>query len=244
MSPPPNKSGSPTLIIALDHDNAQQALDFCKRLDPQRHAVKLGPMLLMREGLETVRRIVRLGFRVFLDMKWHDIPSVTASACAAAAELGVWMVNVHALGGPGMLKATRAALPQHENGPLLVAVTILTSLDETEFQRLGWRRKLADQVLLLASLAHEQKLDGVVCSAHEAPRLRAAFGPAFRIVSPGIRTAHTAHNDQARVMTPAIALANGVDHLVIGRSITRARDPQAALRTLENELEQDTPLQG
>ncbi len=225
------------IVIALDHGSARAALAFCEELDTARHAVKLGPRLLMREGLALVRRITRLGFRVFLDMKWHDIPHVTAEACAAAADLGVWMVNVHALGGPRMLEAARSALPRWEDGPLLVAVTILTSMDATEFGNMGWRQSLPGQVSLLAALAREKGLDGVVCSAREAPRIRAACGPDFRIVSPGIRSPQTARNDQQRIMTPAAAIANGVDHLVIGRAVTQAADPRAALRAIEAELE-------
>lgn len=224
----------PRIIVALDFAAAADALALAGRLHPARCAVKVGKELFVAEGPTVVRALVERGFRVFLDLKFHDIPNTVAQACAAATALGVWMMNVHAAGGRAMLCAARAAVHERAQrlgmrAPKLVGVTVLTSLDDDALGETGVTARAADHVLRLARLAHACGLDGVVCSAQEAPALRAALARPFLLVTPGIRPALSDANDQVRIVTPAAALANGADLLVIGRPITRAPDPQAAL---------------
>ncbi|GIX21262.1 MAG: orotidine 5'-phosphate decarboxylase [Gammaproteobacteria bacterium] len=227
---------APRIILALDHDEPVAALDLAARLDPRLCRLKVGKTLFTRGGPALVQRLVERGYEVFLDLKFHDIPNTVAGACRAAAALGVWMINVHALGGPAMLAAAREALAGLPRPPLLIAVTVLTSLDEAALAALGLPGRPADWVQRLAALAREAGLDGVVCSAHEAAALRARFGPGFRLVTPGIRPAGVDRGDQRRVMTPAEALRAGADDLVVGRAVTAAPDPLAALRALVESL--------
>ena len=194
----------------------------------------VGKELFTAADAGLVRELVRRGFRVFLDLKFHDIPNTAAQACAAATRLGVWMLNVHASGGSAMMSAARDAVARAaaETGapkPLLIAVTVLTSLSARDLAEIGIEATPEEQVLRLARLAQAQGLDGVVCSAREASTLKRALGPGFRLVTPGIRPAGAAAQDQARVMTPPEAIAAGADYLVIGRPITAAPDPLAAL---------------
>ena len=230
-------SGDPRIIVALDFADPKRALALVDRLDPAACALKVGKELFVAAGPEPVRRMIERGFRVFLDLKFHDIPNTVAQACAAATRLGVWMMNVHASGGRTMMQAAREAVA-HTSAerslprPLLVAVTVLTSLDGAELAQLGVVDSTEGQVLRLAKLAAACYLDGVVCSAAEAAPLRRALGPQFKLVTPGIRPAGVATNDQARVVTPEAALANGADYLVIGRPITQAPDPLAVLRDI------------
>lgn len=225
------------LIVALDFDTAAAARAMADQLDPARCRVKIGKELFTREGPDLVRQLVRAGFGVFLDLKFHDIPNTVAAAVRAAAELGVWMVNVHASGGPAMLSAARAALdPMGQQAPLLTAVTVLTSMDRNQLQAIGIDTEPAQHVLRLARLTQSEGLDGVVCSAQEAAMLRAELGPDFALVTPGIRPAGTIPDDQQRIATPAAALAAGAHYLVIGRPITRSDDPMAALRAVEREI--------
>jgi len=226
----------PRLIVALDFPGAGPALDLAGRLDPAACAVKVGKELFTRAGPEVVRRLHALGFRVFLDLKFHDIPNTVAGACRAAGDLGVWMLDVHALGGRAMLEAARAACAEYAPRPLLIAVTVLTSLAPADMAPLGFQGTPADNAERLALLARDCALDGVVCSAQEIGRLRRVTDPGFRLVTPGIRPAGSASGDQKRVMTPAAALAAGASHLVIGRPITAAPDPVAALRAIEEEI--------
>ncbi len=231
----------PKIIVALDFADPAAALALVDRLEPTACALKVGKQLFVTAGPEFVRGLVARGFRVFLDLKFHDIPHTVAQACAAATRLGVWMMNVHAAGGGAMLRAARDAVARAagEEGrarPLLIAVTVLTSLDDAELLATGIARPAADQARLLARLAHGCGVDGVVCSAVEAPALRAATSPAFRLVTPGIRPAGSANDDQARVVTPAAAIANGADYLVVGRPITQAPDPVAALAAINASL--------
>ncbi len=232
--------GGPRIIVALDYPDAAPALALAGRLDPRRCRVKVGKELFTRAGPEVVRTLEREGFEVFLDLKYHDIPNTVAAACAAAADLGVWMLNVHALGGRRMLEAARAALEQRGAAPgrrpLLVAVTILTSLAEAELHEVGLAGSAQENVGRLATLARDAGLDGVVCAPREAAGLRAALGPDFLLVTPGVRPAGAAADDQRRILTPAQAVAAGATHLVIGRPITRAPDPLAAIAAIEEEL--------
>lgn len=226
------------IIVALDFPSGAPALALADRLDPGRCALKVGKELFTAEGPELVRRLVGRGFRVFLDLKFHDIPNTVAQACAAAARLGVWMLNVHATGGRPMLEAARGATAPSGSGkaPLLIAVTVLTSLDAIALSEVGVADPPAVQALRLARLAHSAGLDGVVCSGVEARELRAAIGADFCLVTPGIRPAGAAACDQARVTTPEQAIAAGANYLVIGRPITRAADPAGALEQILSNL--------
>ena len=227
----------PQIIAALDFDNAKTALDFVEPLSPQQCRLKIGNELFTRGGPDLVRRLVDLKFSVFLDLKFYDIPNTVAQACLAAADLGVWMVNVHALGGIAMMTAAKKALQSYSaQAPLLIAVTALTSYNENEWQSLGFKQNINASVLHLAELTQQAGLDGVVCSAHEVAALRAQFGASFCLVTPGIRLADDAHNDQQRVITPEAALAAGSDYLVIGRSITRSPEPRALLARLNEAI--------
>ena len=230
MSP----SHEPRVIVALDFPDTAPAFALATRLDPSQCALKVGKELFTSAEAGLVRELVRRGFRVFLDLKFHDIPNTVAQACAAATRLGVWMLNVHASGGPAMLAAARDAVARTAGDagmprPLLIAVTVLTSLSASDLASIGVDATPEQHVLRLARLAQSQGLDGVVCSALEAHALRRAIGAEFKLVTPGIRPAGAAVQDQARVMTPRDALAAGADYLVVGRPITAAADPVAAL---------------
>jgi orotidine-5'-phosphate decarboxylase len=236
------KQHEPRIIVALDFPSAASALNLADRLDAQTCAVKVGKELFTSAGPDLVRELVRRGFRVFLDLKFHDIPNTVAQACAAATRLGVWMINVHAAGGSAMLAAGRdavanAAAAEGRARPWLIAVTLLTSIGSDDLAAIGVAGTADGQVLRLARLAQASGLDGVVCSAREAAMLRAACGANFKLVTPGIRPAGTTLHDQARVMTPAAAIAAGADYLVIGRAITAAGDPLRALQDITATLE-------
>ena len=231
----------PRVIVALDFPDMMSAFALASRLDPQVCALKVGKELFTVAEAGLVRELVRRGFRVFLDLKFHDIPNTVAQACAAATRLGVWMIDVHAAGGAAMLTAAREAVAttaaaEGRARPLLIAITVLTSLDASDLAAIGVAGTAEAQVLRLAKLAQASGLDGVVCSAHEAASLRAACGASFKLVTPGIRPAGTAANDQVRIMTPKAAIAAGADYLVIGRAITAAGDPLRALRDINASL--------
>lgn len=226
----------PTIIVALDYPAAEPALELVARLEPALCRLKVGKELFTAAGPQLLEQIMRRGFEVFLDLKFHDIPNTTAQACKAAAALGVWMVNVHALGGRRMMEAAREAVAQAAQPPKLIAVTVLTSMAQEDLSELGITAYPADLVLLLAALARDSGLDGVVCSAQEAAQLRRACGNEFCLVTPGIRPANSAADDQTRVMTPLAALDNGASYLVIGRPITRAADPLQALLEISQQI--------
>jgi orotidine-5'-phosphate decarboxylase len=235
----------PRVIVALDFPEPRSALALANRLDPAACALKVGKELFVAGGPEAVRAMVERGFRIFLDLKFHDIPNTVAGACAAAARLGVWMMNVHAAGGAAMLAAARHAVDEAAEAsgakpPLLIAVTVLTSLSDDDLKATGVGDDTTRQVLRLARLTADCGLDGVVCSAQEAPALRAALGPRFKLVTPGIRPAGSAAGDQSRIVTPQAAIANGADYLVIGRPVTEAPDPVAALATINASLPPDS----
>jgi orotidine-5'-phosphate decarboxylase len=227
---------STKIIVALDFSDAASALALVGRLDPALCRLKVGKELFTSAGPEFVRSLVARGFDVFLDLKFHDIPNTVAAACRAAAELGVWMLNVHASGGSRMMTAAREAL-EDQSGPLLIAVTVLTSMSAEDLSEVGVSDAPADQVLRLARLAQQCKLDGVVCSAQEASLLRADLGADFRLVTPGIRPAGANAGDQRRVMTPVQALNAGATDLVIGRPITAAADPLVALQQIQFDIQ-------
>jgi len=219
-----------SLIIALDFAQPQSALEFADKIKGLCHRVKVGKELFTRAGPSLVETLVKHDFQVFLDLKYHDIPNTVAKACEAAADLGVWMLNVHALGGKNMLLAAREALDKRQQRPLLIAVTILTSLDAEDLQMLGLQGSLPDNVLRLAQLAQTCGLDGLVCSPQELLLLRQTLAPTLKLVTPGIRLATDSTHDQKRVMTPQEALKNGADYLVMGRAVTASADPVATLR--------------
>jgi orotidine-5'-phosphate decarboxylase len=217
------------VIVALDFPSAVRALEFARRLDPATCRMKVGQELFTAAGPAFVEAVQRQGFDVFLDLKFHDIPNTVAGACRAAASLGVWMLNVHAQGGRAMMSAAREALEGEARRPLLVAVTLLTSLSAAALPEIGLSGTPEDTVRRLAALAQAAGLDGVVCSAREAAALRAAFGQRFVLVTPGIRSVDDATDDQRRVVTPSEAVAAGATYLVVGRPLTRAPDPADAL---------------
>lgn len=224
------------VIVALDFASAEPALNLVSRLSPDLCRLKVGKELFTRSGPALVETLQQRGFEVFLDLKFHDIPNTVAAAIRAAAELGVWMVNIHAGGGRRMMEAAAGALDGLGHKPLLIGVTVLTSLSDADLAELGYGETAAERVQRLAALAADSGLDGVVCSALEAEALRSARGDDFCLVTPGIRLAGDAAGDQRRVVTPADARALGSDYLVIGRSITASDDPLAALHRVHAEL--------
>ncbi|MGR6874283.1 orotidine-5'-phosphate decarboxylase [Pseudomonas sp. HK3] len=228
----PNKP----IVVALDFDNRTQTLELVERLDPARCRLKIGKELFTSEGPQLVEAVQNKGFDVFLDLKFHDIPNTCAKAVAAAANLGVWMVNVHASGGERMMVAAREALDKFQQKPLLIGVTVLTSMEQSDLAGIGLDIEPQEQVKRLAQLTKASGLDGVVCSAQEAVILKALCGQDFKLVTPGIRPSFAAQGDQRRVMTPSEAMSAGVDYMVIGRPITQAQDPIEALTLIEQEL--------
>ncbi len=230
------RSESPHIIVALDFASAKDALALVDRLTPDLCRLKVGKELFTRSGPRLVEQLSAAGFDVFLDLKYHDIPNTVARACAAAAELGVWMVNVHASGGRRMLAAAREALEMRPNRPLLIAVTILTSLEAADLQEIGFQDGTQTCVRRLAGLAMDAGLDGVVCSPLEITDLRSSLGDDFLLVTPGIRSADAGWADQRRIMTPAEAIAHGADYLVVGRPVTQADDPLRTLLAIRDEV--------
>jgi orotidine-5'-phosphate decarboxylase len=226
----------PKIIVALDYSAAAPALALANRLEPSMCRLKVGKELFTATGPALVEQLMRHGFEIFLDLKFHDIPNTAAQACKAAAGLGVWMVNVHALGGRKMLEAARKAIDGSARKPKLIAVTMLTSMAQEDLADIGMAATPAEMVLRLAALARDSGLDGVVCSAQEAALLRKRCGSEFCLVTPGIRPALASQDDQSRVMTPQAALLAGSSYLVIGRPITQAADPLQALLDINQEI--------
>ncbi len=224
-------SPSSPIIVALDVDSRRAALELARQLDPSVCRVKVGKELFTAVGPAILDDLRGLGFEIFLDLKFHDIPATVAKAVQVAADLGVWMLNVHASGGSKMLREASEVAAAHPSKPLLIAVTVLTSMSQAEYTEIGGQN-ISDQALALARLSAQAGLAGVVCSAQEARRLKRALGEDFILVTPGIRPAGATLYDQARVMTPAAALAEGSDYLVVGRPITEAADPAQALREI------------
>lgn len=224
------------VIVALDFDRVEDAIELSERLDPALCRVKVGNELFTRGGPALVRNLEQRDFQVFLDLKFHDIPNTVAAAVRAAADLGVWMVNIHAGGGRRMMEAARDALDGFDAPPLLIGVTVLTSMSGQDLQELGISESPTEKVVQLATLARDAGLDGVVSSAQECIALRESCGEDFKLVTPGIRLAGDDAGDQRRIVTPGDAIAAGSDYLVIGRSITRAADPVATLRGIVDEL--------
>ncbi|MCA2016230.1 orotidine-5'-phosphate decarboxylase [Vibrio tritonius] len=220
----------PKVIVALDYDNQADAFAFVDKIDPATCRLKVGKEMFTLFGPDFVKELHRRGFQVFLDLKFHDIPNTCSKAVRAAAELGVWMVNVHASGGERMMTASREILePYGKDRPLLIGVTVLTSMEQSDLQGIGIDRLPQQQVITLATLTKNAGLDGVVCSAQEASLLKGELGKDFKLVTPGIRPAGSAAGDQRRIMTPYDAVQAGSDYLVIGRPITQAENPAQVL---------------
>lgn len=226
----------PKIIVALDFPGAVPALALAHRLSPELCRLKVGKELFTATGPSLLEQLMKSGFEIFLDLKFHDIPNTTAQACKAAAALGVWMINVHALGGRKMLEAAQNAVSSCAKPPKLIAVTLLTSMNQQDISDLGIDMTTEEMVLRLAMLAKDSGLDGVVCSAMETALLRRQCGNKFSLVTPGIRPADSSLDDQSRVMTPEAALRSGSSYLVIGRPITRAADPLKALIDINQQI--------
>ncbi len=228
----------PRIIVALDFPSQAPALALADQLDPGKCRLKVGKELFTRSGPQLVTALQDKGFDVFLDLKFHDIPNTTSAAVAAAADLGVWMVNVHASGGEKMMVACRERLESYgARRPLLIAVTVLTSMAADDLAGIGIPASPEAQVSRLAALTKNCGLDGVVCSAQEAPKLKAQQGADFKLVTPGIRPLTADKGDQQRIMTPSDALKAGSDYLVIGRPITQAPEPLVALEAIYKEVQ-------
>lgn len=221
------------IVVALDFENMNDAIDLVDKLDPSLCRLKVGKEMFTHFGPDFVKTLHTKGFDVFLDLKFHDIPNTVAKAVTAAAELGVWMVNVHASGGTKMMQAAKAALAPYGNkAPILIAVTVLTSMSEDDLIDLGISKTPEEQVNFLAGLAHNAGMDGVVCSAQEAIMLKQNYGKDFQLVTPGIRTIDSSTDDQKRIMTPKKAIDSGSDYLVIGRAITKSADPIETMKAI------------
>lgn len=225
------------VIVALDYDNQADALAFVDRIDPKSCRLKVGKEMFTLFGPDFVKELHKRDFSVFLDLKFHDIPNTCSKAVRAAAELGVWMVNVHASGGERMMTASREILePYGKDRPLLIGVTVLTSMEQSDLAGIGLDIAPQEQVIRLAALTKNSGLDGVVCSAQEATMLKTQLGQEFKLVTPGIRPAGAAVGDQKRIMTPVEAVNSGSDYLVIGRPITQSKDPAAVLASINDDL--------
>jgi orotidine-5'-phosphate decarboxylase len=225
------------VIVALDFDDVELANDLIAKLEPTNCRLKIGKEMFTYYGPQWVKQVVDLGFDVFLDLKFHDIPSTVAKACKAAASLGVWMVNVHASGGEEMMKAAKEAVDSVSGrSPLLTAVTVLTSMDQAQLDKVVGNVDIQEQVKKLALLAQSCGLDGVVCSAQEAKTLRSLVDPHFALVTPGIRPEGADKGDQKRVATPKSAMADGVSYMVIGRPITQSDSPLESLNAINHSI--------
>jgi orotidine-5'-phosphate decarboxylase len=230
-------SSSP-IVVAMDFHDSASCLQLASRLNPSHCRLKVGKELFTAAGPQLVNSLMNKGFDVFLDLKYHDIPNTVAKAVKAAADLGVWMVNVHALGGRRMLEAAKGAVDESSHKPLLIAVTVLTSMTKEDLLSIGMDLEPEEQVMRLATLTKEAGLDGVVCSAMEAKKLKASIGSDFCLVTPGIRPAGTSADDQRRIVTPQDAISQGSDYLVIGRPITQADDPAEACALIYESLKE------
>ncbi|MCK6261991.1 orotidine-5'-phosphate decarboxylase [Vibrio sp. ZSDE26] len=225
------------VIVALDYDKQADALAFVDRIDPSSCRLKVGKEMFTLFGPDFVRELHKRGFSVFLDLKFHDIPNTCSKAVKAAAELGVWMVNVHASGGERMMTASREILePYGKDRPMLIGVTVLTSMEQNDLAGIGLNVAPQEQVIRLATLTKNSGLDGVVCSAQEASMLKSELGQEFKLVTPGIRPVGASVGDQKRIMTPVDAIQAGSDYLVIGRPITQAADPALVLSEINKTL--------
>lgn len=226
------------VIVALDFANEQDTLAFTRQLDPSLCQLKIGKELFTATGRHLVERLINQGFKIFLDLKYHDIPNTVASACKVAADMGVWMVDMHISGGKRMMEAAVNAIANQRHQPLLIGVTVLTSMEQKDLSEIGFTQSVEDLVLCWAKLAQKSGLDGIVCSAQEATSLRTALGQDFVLVTPGIRLNIDTNDDddQRRIMTPTQAIRAGSSYLVMGRPITQADNPVAVLREINGQI--------
>ena len=222
------------IIIALDLDY-EDSLEFAKKIDPEHCRLKVGSQLFTQKGPQIIEELSMLGFDIFLDLKFHDIPNTVASAVEVAAEMGVWMLNVHTSGGSKMMEAARQAANKSANPPLVIGVTILTSLNQADMNELGVK-SISNQINDLASLAHKSSLDGIVCSAGDVKNIKSLLGEDFLTITPGIRSINAPKDDQSRVSSAKQAIEDGSDYLVIGRPITRSSDPLKSLEIFLKEI--------
>lgn len=220
------------LIVALDLNQKERALALLEQLNPEQCAIKIGHELFTLLGPEFVKFVVKKGFKVFLDLKFYDIPNTVSKACYACKKLGIWMINVHASGGLAMMQAARTALNETSDPPLLIAVTVLTSVASDDLSQMGLAPSLENHVINLSIMAKESSLDGVVCSAFEVPLVKEACGTSFLTVTPGIRLVEHPHDDQVRVATISQALTLGSDYLVVGRPITHSQNPALMVKEI------------
>ena len=227
------QKADPKIIVALDFPDEKQTLNFVRQVTPEMCRLKVGKELFTATGASLLEKLMTQGFEIFLDLKFHDIPNTVAAACRSAAELGVWLVDMHASGGKRMMEAAANAIAHCSHRPKLIAVTVLTSMTADDLAEIGIETPVEQQVLRLATLAQNSGIDGVVCSAQEAALLRQNIGKDFLLVTPGIRPA-TSNDDQRRTMTPQEALNAGSSYLVIGRPITQAENPLQALMDINN----------
>ena len=230
------QKNDPKIIVALDFPDEKQTLNFVRQLNPNLCRLKIGKELFTATGASLVEKLMTQGFEIFLDLKFHDIPNTVANACRSAAELGVWLVDMHASGGKRMMEAAANAIAHCSHRPKLIAVTVLTSMTADDLAEIGIETPVEQQVLRLATLAQNSGIDGVVCSAQEAALLRQNIGKDFLLVTPGIRPA-TSNDDQRRTMTPQEALNAGSSYLVIGRPITQAENPLQALMNIHQSIQ-------
>ena len=232
-----SKTKDPKIIVALDYANARDALSLVAQLDPNLCKLKVGKELFTAAGPQLVEKLVSKDFKVFLDLKFYDIPNTVAKACEAASNLGVWMLNVHASGGLAMMQSALEGVSKSQHSPYLIAVTVLTSMNQANLEALGIDNSVEEQVLRLAMLSQKAGLHGVVCSAMEAEQLKQVMQQNFLLVTPGIRPTNASLDDQNRAMTPSAALSVGADYLVVGRPITQAKSPIESLIAINNEVQ-------
>ena len=223
------------IIVALDFESLSETEDFLKKVKGQNCRVKVGKELFTNEGPNVIKLIQQYGFEIFLDLKFHDIPNTVSRAIKASCNLGVWMVNVHASGGKQMLLAAREAVDSSSNKPILIAVTILTSYDNSSYQELGFKNNLLDQIAYLATLSENSGMDGIVCSANDIPSIKPLVKEKFQFITPGVRLANS-NDDQKRVTTPEDAITQGSNYLVIGRPITSSEDPAALIEKINQKI--------
>ncbi|MCB6185264.1 orotidine-5'-phosphate decarboxylase [Leeia sp. TBRC 13508] len=224
------------IVVALDYPGQDEALAFVNQISPESCRLKVGKELFTKEGPQFVEKLQSNGFEIFLDLKFHDIPNTVAQAVKVAADLGVWMVNVHALGGRRMMETVCERVSNLNQRPKLIAVTVLTSMEAADLTEIGLNYSPEEMVSRLASLTKSSGFDGVVCSALEAGMIKSMNGSEFLTVTPGIRPADASTDDQSRIMTPELAVKNGSDYLVIGRPITKSVDPVASLEAIRQSI--------
>ena len=228
---------SPKVIVALDYQNENDALKMAKILSPDICNLKVGLELFINCGPSIIKKLHNLDYKIFLDLKLHDINNTVSKSIGVIRNLGVWMTNVHASGGDSMMMDAVEELKKNDSNIILLGVTVLTSLNNEKFKKIGFSRDVKDQVLHMASMCHRSKLNGIVCSAKEAKIIKKSLPSDFICVCPGIRTKQNLNNDQERIMTPKEAAENGADYIVVGRPITQSNDPLGSLKRIKEEFE-------